>query len=242
VLGDAGIVFAASTDGYVYAVQEENGSTLWRFSTGDPILQTPAVIDNRVYVTTELGTMYCLAIKTGKNLWSAQDVVQFVAAGKNRVYATDRVGRLLVLNADSGARLDAVPAENATIKLFNADTDRIYLADDSGLIQCLREIEQTEPLIHGKARKEAARAEAKRLIEKKPVEPKPAAETEKPAKKEHVAPKPTTPKKDRPVQPARPKKQPKQPRASKGVPGGINPQDPFGPGNGPKNPNGNNAN
>ncbi len=96
MLGDAGIVFAASTDGYVYAVQEENGSTLWRFSTGDPILQTPAVIDNRVYVTTELGTMYCLAIKTGKNLWSAQDVVQFVAASKSRVYATDRVGRLLV--------------------------------------------------------------------------------------------------------------------------------------------------
>ncbi len=70
VLGDAGIVFAASTDGFVYAVQEENGSTLWRFSSGEPILQSPAVIDNRVYVTTELGAMYCLAVKTGKNLWS----------------------------------------------------------------------------------------------------------------------------------------------------------------------------
>ena len=69
VLGDAGIVFATSADGFVYAVQEENGATLWRFSTGEPILQSPAVIDNRVYVTTELGGLYCLAIKTGKNLW-----------------------------------------------------------------------------------------------------------------------------------------------------------------------------
>ena len=147
------------------------------------------MIDNRVYVTTELGTMYCLAIKTGKNLWSTQNVGQFVAAGKSRLYVADRVGRLLVLDAGSGQRLGAIPAENATIKLANSDTDRIYLANDGGLIQCLREIEQTEPLMHGKLRKEAARAESKRLVEQKP-----AKEVEKPEKKEHVAPKPATPK------------------------------------------------
>jgi len=194
-----------------------------------------------------LGTMYCLAVKTGKNLWSTQNVTQFVAAGKSRVYVADRLGRLLVLNADSGARLGAIAAENATIKLVNTDTDRIYLADDGGLIQCLREIEQTQPLEHGKVRKEAARAESKRQIEQKPVEQKPTAEVEKPAKKEHVAPKPsTTPKKERPVPKERPKKEPKPRKpAKKGAAGfGNNPQDPFGPGpgNGPKNPNRKNGN
>ena len=233
VLGDAGIVFAASTDGFVYAVQQENGSTLWRFSSGEPILQSPAVIDNRVFVTTELGAMYCLAAKTGKNLWSVQNVTQFVAASKSRIYVADRIGRLLVLNADSGARLGAIPAENATIKLVNADTDRIYLADDGGLIQCLHEIEQTEPLEHGKLRKEAARAESKRQIEAKPVEQKPAAEEkpEKPAKKEYVPPKPsTTPKK-----PAVPKvpKTPKVRKPGKRVPGGNNPPGVIPPGAGP---------
>ncbi len=112
VPGDSGVVFAASTDGFVYAIQEETGTTLWRFSTGEPILQSPAVVDDRVYFTTELGEMYCLAAKTGKSLWSADNVMQFVSAGKTHVYVADRVGRLLALQAASGVQIDAVGAQS----------------------------------------------------------------------------------------------------------------------------------
>ena len=140
------MVFAASCDGFVYAIQEETGETVWRFSTGEPIVEPPAVIDDRVYVATQLGSMYCLDRKTGKSLWRAEDVMRFVAASKARVYATDDTGRLLILNAASGARLDAMPIGHVASVLANSDTDRIYLVSDGGLIQCLREAEQNEPL------------------------------------------------------------------------------------------------
>ena len=84
--------------------------------------------------------------------------MRFVAASKTRVYATDDTGRLLVLNAASGARLDAMPIEGISTVLANSDTDRIYLVSEGGLIQCLREAEQTEPLMHNKERKDAAKA------------------------------------------------------------------------------------
>ena len=142
------------------------------------------MIEDRVYVSAQLGGMHCLAVKTGKDLWFAPDVFQFVAASKARVYATDRLGRLVVLDAQSGARLDAIATENAPIKLLNTDTDRIYLADETGLIQCLHEVEQSEPIVHGKDRKQAA-AEA----EEKPVVKQKEIGEEKPAKKEHAAPK-----------------------------------------------------
>ena len=169
--GDVGMVFVGSRDGLVYAVEEETGKTRWRFPTGKPIRQSPAVIDDRLYVATELGGMYCLDVKTGKNLWWASDVMQFVAAGKSRVYAVDRLGRLLMLSAADGLRLDAMDTGKVSMKVANTDTDRIYLIDDGGLIQCLHEAEQTEPLVHGKARKEAAKAEAKRPVEETPSRP-----------------------------------------------------------------------
>lgn len=147
-LGDAGVVFATSSDGFVYAVQEESGETLWRFSTGEPIVESPVVIDDHVYVTTQLGGMYVLDTKTGKSLWWAENVARFAAASKTRVYATDCTGHLVAFSAASGAKLDSIPTEGISKVLANPDTDRLYLVSNSGLIQCLREAEQTEPLVH----------------------------------------------------------------------------------------------
>jgi outer membrane protein assembly factor BamB len=231
VPGDAGTVFATSCDGFVYAIQEETGDTLWRFSTGEPILRSPAVIDLRVYVTTELGGMYCLDATSGKNIWWAENVMQFVAASKARVYVVDRIGRLRVLSAASGAQLDAIPTETVTTKMANTDTDRIYLVSDGGLVQCLREVEQIEPIMHGKERKEAAKTETQPPVEKK----------EKSPKKEHAAPKPPT----TPKAPAAPKKKEPAPAKSGKKAAGNGPLGGAGnakPPKGAKPPANNNAN
>lgn len=205
-LGDAGVVFAASCDGFLYAIQEETGGTLWRFSTGEPIVKSPAVIDDRVYVATQLGSMYCIDVKTGQSVWRANDVMQFVAATKARVYVLDKIGRLVVLNAASGAKLDAMSVGRVSSILANSDTDRIYLISEGGLIQCLRETEQNQPLMHNKERKDAAKAA---LIATE--EPKKETVVEKPAKKEHVAPKAPVEPKDKPVV-TKKKTEPKVPR------------------------------
>ncbi len=200
-LGDAGVVFATSSDGFVYAVQEESGETLWRFSTGEPIVESPVVIDDHVYVTTQLGGMYVLDTKTGKSLWWAENVARFAAASKTRVYATDGTGHLVAFSAASGAKLDSIPTEGISKVLANPDTDRLYLVSNSGLIQCLREAEQTEPLVHNAERKAAAKAG---LL----PPPKKEVKEEKP-KKEYAPPKaPTVPKERK----ERPKKEPKAPK------------------------------
>jgi outer membrane protein assembly factor BamB len=245
-LGDAGMVVAASCDGFLYAIQEESGETLWRFSTGEPIVEPPAVIDDRAYVATQLGSMYCLDSKTGKSVWRAEDVMRFVAATKARIYGTDDTGRLLVLNAASGARLDAMPIGQVSSVVANSDTDRIYLVSDGGLIQCLREVEQNQPLLHNKERKDAAKAGLTPL-------PEPKKEVEKPVKKEHAAarkpaePKePKEPKEIKKKEP-KPKPPPRGPRnaGKKGAGGadGLDADEPIGKGRIPKpkkNKNGNN--
>lgn len=158
---DSGIIFITSRDGFVHAVRERGGDSLWRFPTGEPILQPAVVIDQRVYVATQPGGMFCLDTRknseldesSGRELWWTPRITQFVAASKQRVYAADKLGRIRILSAATGARLDTIAAEHLPIKLVNSDTDRLYLATDTGLIQCLREVELAEPILHGEARK-----------------------------------------------------------------------------------------
>jgi outer membrane protein assembly factor BamB len=188
ITGDSGLIVAVSRDGYVYVVQETTGDLLWRYSIGDPIVESPAVFEDRIYVTAQLGGMHCLAVKTGEEIWIAPGVVQFVAASKTKVYAADGVGRLVVLDAQSGARRDVFPAEDTPIKVLNTQTDRIYLADKAGLIQCLREVQQTEPIVYGKDRRQAEAQPA--AAAQKEVQ-----QTPKPAKKAATPPKPRPTKK-----------------------------------------------
>ena len=135
-MGDSGVIYAGSSDGYLYAVSERNGEELWKFPAGEAIIDSPVVIENRVFTTTELGGMFCLNATTGKQLWHAPDIMHFVAEGKRRVYAADKLGRLVILSARSGAMLESLPTSVMPIKISNGQTDRIYLATEEGLIQC----------------------------------------------------------------------------------------------------------
>ena len=234
--GASGVILSGSRDGYVHAILETTGEALWRFSTGEPIAQVPAVIDDRVYVATQLSGMHCLEARTGKDLWWAPNVMQFVAASKDRVYAVDQIGRILVLDAKNGARLDTLPTQQIPIKLANSASDRIFLADDSGLIQCLHEIELAKPLLHGEDRKRVEEG----TPEKPAVEPK--AVPEKPAKKEHAAPKePAAPRehaapKEKPAPKERPLK--KEKKSKKGDLTGQDAGNVFNPGGANAGPGG----
>jgi outer membrane protein assembly factor BamB len=225
---DVGLLFTVSSNGYVYAVNETTGDALWRFAAGEPVLQPAAVIETNLYVTTELGGMYCLDAPTGARKWWTPDAAQFVAASKQRVYAADKHDHLLVIDAQSGARLDSLSLAALPIRLFNAQTDRMYLASEGGLIQSLHEEGLPQPLLHGEDRK-------------KPPE-KPAVEEEEKPKPKPVTHKPTG---DRPTPKPRPKAEPKPkptptpktPRGSrKAKPGAGGAGDnPFGGGGGGNN-------
>jgi len=148
IAGDSGVIFAASEDGYIHAIRERDGNELWRFSTGSPIVENPVALGRFVLVTNQLGGLYCLdAANTGNQVWWSPEVTRVVAAGKQRVYAADKVGRIRVLEGRSGAVLDTIAAEYLPVKLTNSETDRMFLASKTGLVQCLHEIELSQPLV-----------------------------------------------------------------------------------------------
>ena len=44
ILPESGIIITGSRDAFVHAIKEKDGSALWRFSAGDPIVEAPVVI------------------------------------------------------------------------------------------------------------------------------------------------------------------------------------------------------
>ncbi len=149
LVGDSGVIYAASQDGYVHAIQEKDGSHLWRFSTGDPIDQTPVVIGYRVFVISELGGLYNLDARSGKLMWYTPGIARFLAASRTRLYTLDHLGRIAVLDARTGARLDGFRlAPVWTIMPANYWTDRLYFATAAGQLMCLHESGLTKPAVH----------------------------------------------------------------------------------------------
>jgi outer membrane protein assembly factor BamB len=65
-------VYIGSLDGYLYALNVNNGNVDWKFETGGPILSSPAVSDGAVYFTSEeptTGALYKLDANSGAVLW-----------------------------------------------------------------------------------------------------------------------------------------------------------------------------
>lgn len=140
-----------SKDGYLYAINELNGSLIWKFSAGAAIVEQPVAVEGAVYALADSGGLFRLDPLSGRETWYAAGVKKFLAASAQRLYAADYVGRLLVLDALSGARLATLATEALDLKVCNTRTDRIYVGTTTGVLQCLRERELTAPLKHGPA-------------------------------------------------------------------------------------------
>ncbi len=180
-------LYACSTDGYVYAIDESNGRIKWRFSAGDAIYSSPIAIQSKVYVVSEINGLYCLDGDTGGRLWHAPNIAQFVSASPTRIYGIDRIGRLAILDLRTGTSAGAMALEDVSQVLVNAQSDRVYLASDSGLVQCLRQADLRSPVYHvpPPAPEPESPTKEKRTPTKAPAADSPAEESaDEPAKKD----------------------------------------------------------
>jgi hypothetical protein len=117
-----------------------------------------------------------LNAQTGDQLWAqpVNDIDQIFAHAGNRIIGRDREGQLVVLDADTGDTV--MRACDFPVRRFvtNADTDRVYLIGEGGMVQCLRPIGSEFPVFHRQITAEPA-AETKAKSAKKAGEEPPAA-------------------------------------------------------------------
>lgn len=143
------VVYFASSDGYVYSADTLKGNILQRFSTGEPISKSPVVVDDQLYVVTDSGSLFCIGADDAQERWVQSGIKSFLAANTDRVYCLDRNSRVVGIDATSGSPLGSVDVGSVDYTYLNTQSDRVYVATSTGVVQCLRETQQHYPLVHG---------------------------------------------------------------------------------------------
>lgn len=139
-------LFAADTDGNVYAFEPQTGKRIWRAETGARVVSGPTVSGNSVLVGTLDGEVIALKRADGAKLWNAKvssEVVAPPVGDGNLVVARSVDGKVVGLSAVSGAPLwsfdRSVP--NLTLRGLSEPLihgGRVFAGLDNGRIAALR--------------------------------------------------------------------------------------------------------
>jgi len=151
-----GLAIVGTDSGNVFAINDANGKVRWTYLTQNPVRERVAAFKAPnasepaydVYVPVDSGDFFALDLKTGLENWRAAGVKRLISASATRLYVFDQLDRLAVLDRKNGARLKTLTLAPTKFQIFNQETDRVYLVSGDGLVQCLRETQQEEPLLH----------------------------------------------------------------------------------------------
>lgn len=202
-----GILYVCSGDARIFALDVLTGSLKWQGVVGAPILETPRIIEDDLFVTPEGVGMFRFRARDGFEIWDrpARGVDKFVGATPDAIFGSDRLMNLVRLSRQTGEVQGALPLDRFTLRISNDLTDRLYLATPTGMIIALREpgrelplyfkFPERLPIMPEFAPEEAVEAKPaeEKPAEEKPAEEKPAAEKpaeEKPAEEKPAAEKP----------------------------------------------------
>lgn len=141
-------LFVASRRGTLYGLDGETGGQAWNFSFNNTVSHPPITIDGALFFINESGEMVRLDPRFGKQLWYTRGVQRFVAAGAGRLYLFDIYGRLTARDAATGLLQGEATISEFNLPCYNTETDRLYLATTSGVVQCLRQTQLVQAEKH----------------------------------------------------------------------------------------------
>ncbi|MBZ2170028.1 outer membrane protein assembly factor BamB [Marinobacter sp. F4216] len=101
------ILYAASADGTVYAVEAEQGKVVWKKTLDDRIFSGVGGDGEQLYLTTREADLLALSREDGSELWRAElptEVLSIPQSNGRLVVAQTTDGRVLAFDAESGAQ------------------------------------------------------------------------------------------------------------------------------------------
>ena len=123
----AGVVYAGSADGGLYAVEAATGKLRWRFDAHGGVNSSPAVDGSSVYAVSLDGNLYAVDTATGKQRWA------FATQGEHRFTAPGVLGThpSSEIMPDPWDFYTSSPTVAAGIVYFGSGDGNIYAVDAS---------------------------------------------------------------------------------------------------------------
>lgn len=134
--------YVGSTEGVLakIGVDPKLENLKWDLTTGEPLTAPPLVVGDRIYVANESGRLLCIDDSEGALVWTEVGlrIVQPLSVAAGNLYCTTLSGSLAAIDVESGhlvASSQSIPLATAII---NQTSDRVYVVDTAGRLQCLR--------------------------------------------------------------------------------------------------------
>ena len=148
---DKDTVYVATTNGRVYAFDESRGSIHWEYETGDRVLESPVVVGKSLYVFAAEGRLHRINTFSGRPADGWEKPIEgprkFVGLSRDRIYVLNRDDELIGIDKNTGTTLSRIPGRLGHV-LPNFQSDRLYVGNERGLIQCIREKANHYPIFH----------------------------------------------------------------------------------------------
>lgn len=135
-----GVVYFASLDSNLYALDANSGWVIWRFRLGKGSISSPCVSDKYVYVGSADGNIYCLDARSGREVWrfgtqhqvSSSPVLYkdsvYCGSADGNVYCVDQLSGKLRWKYATGGAITATPF---------VDNDMLYIGSVDYLLYAL---------------------------------------------------------------------------------------------------------
>jgi len=136
--------FFGSEGGQLYAVRAtRTGEVIWNRPTGEPIYAAPTIKGDQILFLTAYGTLVSVSAEDGYSTWNDEirGIRNVLGIIDDRLYARRMSGSFVVLSLKTGETLETLSSLYAREAIVNRVTDRLYLINDRGTVQCLRPID-----------------------------------------------------------------------------------------------------
>jgi len=132
------VVYVGSYDGFLYALELENGRLVWRFPTGRGVVTRPAVADGLVIFGSEDGAVYAVDQKTSSLRWryltalpvrsspAVAGTLVVIGSDDGFCYTLDRESGQLAWRRHTRAAIRSSPLVVANRILVGSDDGSIY--------------------------------------------------------------------------------------------------------------------
>lgn len=141
IVRDAESLFVASKDTNVYKVDIFTGKLVWKYPAGEVLKKGPLVTREVVYQYVGEKGLAAIDKKSGDALWQLANGVDLLAEADGKAYVITSTGKLVVMDNKKAEQLYSVNFAGVSRYATNAIDSKIYIADESGRIACLRPIE-----------------------------------------------------------------------------------------------------
>lgn len=140
--------FFGSESGQVYGVRAtRKGRVLWSRPYGEPFYNDAMLVDGVMLIPSAYGNLFALDEKTGLSVWNAPaaNVDEVIGGFDGKVFVRFISGGLGALDLKTGQLLDVDRSLMPRKLLVNRATNRLYLVNSTGTVQCLRPIDAELP-------------------------------------------------------------------------------------------------